>query len=56
VLSFTDQHVQAGLNLMTLLVPFESVTLLPRLPRSATRTADPASAPRLPSHGASAAP
>jgi len=56
VLSFTDQHVQAGLNLMTLLVPFESVTLLPRLPRSATHPIDAASAPRLPSHGASAAP
>jgi hypothetical protein len=49
VLRFTDQHVQAGLNLMTLLVPFDAVTLLPRAPRSATTPA-----PTLPGHGASA--
>jgi len=49
MLRFPDQHVKAGLNLMTLTVPFQSVRILPRAAGPAARvqpstTALPASA------------
>jgi hypothetical protein len=47
-LTFPQQEIQAGLQLLDLTVPFEAVTLAPRRPVTAARPPVPAPAPARP--------